>query len=40
MMLLALFSIVALLALRLSQGGLIPVPVSAWYRTAEPTFAN
>ena len=37
--LLALFSIATVLALRLSQGGHIPVPVTAWYRTVEPTFA-
>jgi DDE superfamily endonuclease len=38
--LLALFSIVTLLTLRLSHGGPIPVPVTAWYRKAEPTFAD
>ena len=38
--LLALFSLVTLLALRLSQGGQIPVPVTAWYHKAEPTFAD
>jgi DDE superfamily endonuclease len=38
--LLALFSIVTLLALRLSQGGLMPVEVTAWYHKAEPTFAD
>jgi hypothetical protein len=38
--LLALVSIVTVLALRLSQGGHIPVPVAAWYRKAEPTFAD
>jgi hypothetical protein len=27
-------------ALRLSQGGHIPVPVAAWYRKAEPPFAD
>ena len=38
--LLALFSLVTLLALRLSQDGQIPVPVTAWYHKAEPTFAD
>ena len=38
--LLALFSLVTLLALQLSQGGQIPVPVTAWYHKAEPTFAD
>jgi len=38
--LLALFSIATVLALQLSQGGQIPVPVTAWYRKAEPTFAD
>ncbi len=38
--LLALFSIVTVLALRLSQAGQIPVPVMAWYRKAEPTFVD
>jgi len=38
--LLALFSIVTLLALRLSAGEQIPVWVTAWYRKAEPTFAD
>jgi hypothetical protein len=38
--LLALFSMVTMLALRLSPGGQIPVPVTAWYRKAEPTFAD
>jgi hypothetical protein len=38
--LLALFSLVTVLALRLSQGGQIPVPATAWYRKAEPTFAD
>jgi DDE superfamily endonuclease len=37
---LALFSMVTMRALRLSPGGQIPVPVTAWYRTAEPTFAD
>jgi hypothetical protein len=35
-----LFSIVTVLALQLSQGGQIPVPTSAWYHKAEPTFAD
>jgi hypothetical protein len=39
-MLLALFSIVTLLALRLSQGGPIPVEVTAWYHKPEPTFVD
>ena len=38
--LLALFSLVTVLALRLSQGGEIPVPVTAWYHKAEPTFSD
>jgi DDE superfamily endonuclease len=38
--LLALFSLVTVLALQLSQGGKIPVPVTAWYHTAEPTVAD
>jgi hypothetical protein len=38
--LLALFSLVTLLALRWSQDGQIPVPVTAWYHKAEPTFAD
>jgi hypothetical protein len=38
--LLALFAIATVLALRLSQGGQIPVPVTAWYRKVEPTFAD
>lgn len=38
--LLALFSLVTVLALQLSHGGQIPVPVTAWYRKAEPTFAD
>jgi hypothetical protein len=38
--LLALFSLVTVLALQLSQGGKIPVPVTAWYHKAEPTFAD
>jgi hypothetical protein len=38
--LLALFSLVTLLALRLSQDGQIPVPVTAWYHKAEPTFSD
>jgi hypothetical protein len=38
--LLALFSLVTVLALRLSQGGQIPVPVPAWYHKPEPTFAD
>jgi DDE superfamily endonuclease len=38
--LLALFSLVTVLAWQLSQGRKIPVPVTAWYHTAEPTFAD
>jgi hypothetical protein len=38
--LLALFSIVTVLALRLSPAGEIPVPLTAWYHKAEPTFAD
>jgi hypothetical protein len=38
--LLALFSIVTLVALRLSQGGPITVQATAWYHKAEPTFAD
>jgi hypothetical protein len=38
--LLALFSMVTMLALRLSPGGQIPVPVTAWYRKAQLTFAD
>jgi DDE superfamily endonuclease len=38
--LLALSSLVTVLALRLSQGGQIPVPVTAWYHKTEPTFAD
>jgi hypothetical protein len=38
--LLALFSIVTLLALRLSQGGPMPVETTAWYHKTEPTFVD
>jgi DDE superfamily endonuclease len=38
--LLALFSLVPLLALRLSQDGQIPVPVTAWYHKTDPTFSD
>jgi hypothetical protein len=38
--LLALFSLVTVLALQVSQGEQIPVPVTAWYHTPEPTFAD
>jgi DDE superfamily endonuclease len=38
--LLGLFSLVALLALRLSQSMPIPVPTTAWYHKVEPTFAD
>jgi hypothetical protein len=38
--LLAVFSLVTVLALQLSQGGQIPLPATAWYHKAEPTFAD
>ena len=38
--LLALFSLVTALALQLTQDEPIPVPVTAWYHKAEPTFAD
>ena len=38
--LLGLFSLVTLLALQLSHNGQIPVPVTAWYHKAEPTFSD
>jgi DDE superfamily endonuclease len=38
--LLALFSLVTVLALRLSPEGQIPVPATAWYHKVEPTFAD
>ena len=38
--LLALFSLVTVLALKLSHGGEIPVPLTAWYHKPEPTFAD
>jgi DDE superfamily endonuclease len=38
--LLALLSLVTLLALRLRPDGQIPVPVTAWYHKAEPTFSD
>jgi hypothetical protein len=38
--LLALFSLVTVLALKLSHSGEIPVAVTAWYRKTEPTFAD
>jgi hypothetical protein len=37
--LLALFSLVTVLALKLSQDGHLPVPVTAWYHKGEPTFS-
>ena len=37
---LALCSRVTVPAWPLGHGGQIPVPVTAWYRTAEPTFAD
>jgi hypothetical protein len=38
--LLALCSLVTLLALKLSQGGQIPVAATAWYHKEEPTFSD
>src|SRR5918999_705440 len=38
--LLALFSLVTVLALRLSPEGQIPVQATAWYHKVEPTFAD
>src|SRR5215475_666273 len=38
--LLALFSLVTVLALKLSQDGQIPVPETAWYHKEEPTFSD
>jgi hypothetical protein len=38
--LLALFSLVTVLALQMSQQGRIPVPMAAWYHKPEPTFAD
>jgi DDE superfamily endonuclease len=38
--LLALCSLVTVLALQLSHGGQIPVPVTAWYHKGEPTFSD
>jgi hypothetical protein len=38
--LLGLFSLVTLLALQVSHDGQIPVPVTAWYHKAEPTFSD
>ena len=38
--LLALFSIVTLMALRLSQDRPVPVQTTVWYHKAEPTFAD
>jgi hypothetical protein len=38
--LLALFSLVTVLALKLSQGGQIPVQATAWYHKEEPTFSD
>ena len=38
--LLALFSIVTVLALKCSQGGQLPVPATAWYHKPEPTFVD
>jgi hypothetical protein len=38
--LLALVSLVLLLALKLSQDGNIPVPMTAWYRKGEPTCSD
>jgi hypothetical protein len=38
--LLALFSLVTMLALKLSRDEPIPVPVTAWYHKVEPTFVD
>jgi hypothetical protein len=38
--LLAVFSLVTAMALQLSEGGQIPMLVTAWYHKAEPTFAD
>jgi hypothetical protein len=38
--LLAVFSLVTARALQLSEGGQIPMLVTAWYHKAEPTFAD
>jgi hypothetical protein len=38
--LLAVFSLVTVLALQLSRDEPIPVPVTAWYHKVEPTFAD
>jgi DDE superfamily endonuclease len=38
--LLGLFSLVTVLALKLSGNGQIPVPVTAWYHKDEPTFSD
>jgi hypothetical protein len=38
--LLALFSLVTLMALQVSQQGRIQVPMAAWYHKPEPTFAD
>jgi hypothetical protein len=38
--LLALFSLVTVLALQLSQGGHLPVQATAWSRKPEPTFGD
>ena len=38
--LLALFSMVTVLALQLSKDGQIPVPVTAWYHKDAPTFSD
>ena len=38
--LLALFALVTLLALQMSQHGQIAVPVTAWYHKAEPAFSD
>jgi len=38
--LLALFSLVTVLALKLGHEGHIAVPVTAWYHTGEPTFSD
>jgi len=38
--LLGLFSLVTVLALRLCPSGQVPVETTAWYHKAEPTFSD
>jgi hypothetical protein len=35
-----LFALVTVMALQVSHDGKIPVPVTAWYHKAEPTFVD